>query len=106
MSERKLLLGARIKELRKRAGLSQDQLAEIVRIEAKYLSRIEVGKRNPSLDTLENIADALNVEMKDLFDFMHLDPGEITPESIETIMAGASKEETKLIYRLIKVVRQ
>ena len=62
MSERKRLLGARIKELRKRAGLSQDQLAERVGIrDSKYLSRIEVGKRYPSLDTLEKIADALHV---------------------------------------------
>lgn len=40
-----------------------------------------------------------------MFDFYQLDPNVITPESIETIMAVASKEETKLIYRLIKVVR-
>jgi len=49
MAERKKLLGARIKELRKQADLSQDQLAEKVGIDGKYLSRIEVGKRYPSL---------------------------------------------------------
>ena len=49
------------------------------------------------------IPDALDAEMRELFDFLHLDPNEITPESIETIMAGVSKEETKLIFRMIDV---
>lgn len=105
MSERGLLLGARIKELRKRAGLSQDQLGEQVGIEAKYLSRIEVGKRQPSLETLENIADSLKVEMKELFEFSHLDNEAVSPKGIENALAGASKEELRLVFKLIKAVR-
>lgn len=104
MSARKMLLGARIKELRKRAGLSQDQLAEKVGIEAKYLSRIEVGKRYPSLETLEHIADALQVEMKELFDFQHFHGEAVTPRGIENLVKGASPEEMRLIYRVIKAV--
>lgn len=104
MSERKMLLGARIKELRKRAGLSQDQLAEKVGIEAKYLSRIEVGKRYPSLETLEKIADALQVEMKELFDFQHFQGEAVTPRGIENLVEGARPDELRLIYRVIKAV--
>jgi len=106
MSARGMLLGARIKELRKRAGLSQDQLAEKVGIESKYLSRIEVGKRQPSFETLENIADSLQVEMKELFDFAHHDSGAVSPEGIEKALAGASIEEMRLVFKLIKAVRQ
>ena len=104
MSARKLLLGARIKELRKRIGLSQDQLAEKIGIEAKYLSRIEVGKRYPSLETLEHIADSLQVEMKELFDYLHHDNAETSPHEIENLTENATKEELKLIHRLIKAV--
>lgn len=106
MNTRKLLLGARIKELRKRVGLSQDQLAEKVGIESKYLSRIEVGKRHPSLDALERIADSLQVEMKDLFDFLHHDNDVTNLLGIEKALAGASVEEMRLVYKLIKAVRQ
>jgi transcriptional regulator with XRE-family HTH domain len=105
MSERGVLLGARIKELRKRVGLSQDQLAERVGIESKYLSRLEVGKRVPSFETLENIADSLQVEMKELFEFSHLSDEATTPEGIESAMAGASPEELRLVFKLIKAVR-
>lgn len=105
MSTRKILLGKRIKELRKRAELSQDQLAEKVGIDGKYLSRIEVGKRNPSLDTLEGLADSLQVEMKELFEYSHHDSVAASPRDIESALTGASTEELQLIFKLIKAVR-
>ena len=106
MSEKKTLLGARIKELRKRSGLTQDQLAERIEVEAKYLSRIEVGKRYPSLDVLERIADSMKVEMKELFDYSHHDNAVITPAGITKAVDGATREEMKLIFKLIRAVRQ
>ncbi len=105
MNTRKMLLGARIKELRKRSGLSQDQLAEKAGIEAKYLSRIEVGKRYPSLETLEHIADSLQTEMKDLFDYYHHDIEAASPRGIENLLVGASTDELKLVFKLVKAVR-
>lgn len=63
------LLGARIKELRKKRGLTQGKLSEIIEIDPKHLSRIEVGKSYPSLQTLDKISNALKVELKDFFEF-------------------------------------
>lgn len=57
----------RIEELRKRKGLSQKKLAEMANISAPYLSALEKGKKkNPTLQVLQNIAKALEVEIKDL----------------------------------------
>ena len=72
--ENKKLLGKRIKELRKRAGLTQEKLAELINIETTSLSGIESGRHFPSLPTLEKIATNLNVKLKTLFDFTHLKP--------------------------------
>jgi len=63
------LLGARIKKLRNRAGLTQAQLAERVEISDEFLSRMERGAKAPSLHTAEKVARALGVSMKELFDF-------------------------------------
>ena len=63
MKTTKELLGARIKELRKAKGLSQDELSEKINIDPKHLSRIEVGKSYPSLDTLEKTANARKIEI-------------------------------------------
>lgn len=104
MNNKRLLLGSRIKELRKKAGLSQEELSEKIGIDGKYLSRIEVGKRSPSLETLEGIADALNVEMKDLFDYLHHDNAGASPHEIESLTQKATTDELKLIHRLIKAV--
>lgn len=105
MHNRKLLLGARIKELRKQAGLSQDQLAEKVGItDSKYLSRIEVGKRFPSLEMLESIADALHVEMRELFDFQHFEEGADTPTGVLNLIQTASTEQLRLISKIITAI--
>ncbi len=58
--EFRLVLGRRIKEFRKAAGLTQEQLSEIVDIAPQYLSRLETGRRAPSLDTIIELAEALN----------------------------------------------
>ncbi|MDD2499606.1 MAG: helix-turn-helix transcriptional regulator [Geobacter sp.] len=106
MRNRKKMLGARVKELRKAKGFSQDQLSETVAIESNYLSRIEVGGCYPSLDVLERIADALRVEMHDLFLFVHHDPDATSKKGLEDILSSASPDERKLIYKIIKAVRQ
>ena len=69
------LLGLRIKEIRQNRKISQDKLSEKLDIDPKYLSRIEVGKATPSLDLLVKTACLLNVEVKELFEFTHLEKG-------------------------------
>lgn len=68
MKSGKEKLGARIKEHRKARGLSQEQLAELIGIEQKHVSRLEVGKSYPTIDRLEKIALVLNVPMGSFFD--------------------------------------
>jgi len=60
-------LGERIRELRKKKGLSQLRLAYRAEISKTYLSDLERGKRNPSIGLLLRIAEALGVSLTDLF---------------------------------------
>jgi transcriptional regulator with XRE-family HTH domain len=104
MKNTKVLLGKRIKELRKDKGLSQDQLSEKIGIDPKHLSRVELGKSFPYMETLEAIAESLEVDVKDLFEFHHLKAEKITPRSIENLLKGASEEKLRLAYKIIKAV--
>lgn len=104
MENRKKQLGSRIKELRRAKGLSQDMLSEVVGIESKYLSRIETGGCYPSMDVLEQISDALQVEMMELFNFRHFERGAATPKGIETLLQVASTEDLRLINKIINAV--
>lgn len=62
-------LGTRIKFLREKANLTQEQLADKAQISLDFLGKIEVSINKPGLRSLLKIASALNIKVKDLFDF-------------------------------------
>jgi len=66
----RLKLAEQIKALRNKRGLTQEQLAEKIGIEYKYLQRIE-GKNPPNirLETIESLAKALNTSPSKLLKF-------------------------------------
>ena len=71
MDSIKKSFGARIKEIREKSGLNQEQLAELVNMESRHISRIETGKSFTTLENLSKIAQALNVDISVFFDFSH-----------------------------------
>lgn len=60
-------LGKRIFQLRKEKTLSQEKLALKANIDRAYMHLIEKGKTNVSLELIEKIAIALEIDIKDLF---------------------------------------
>ena len=64
-----LQLGRNIFAKRKEKGLSQNQLAEKLDISREHLAKIETAKRCISLGLLIDVADKLDVQVKDLIDF-------------------------------------
>ena len=67
--ELRLYLGQRVKYLRRLASLTQARLAEKTNLSVNYISEIETGITSPTLKTLLKIAQELNVEVKELFNF-------------------------------------
>ena len=98
----KKLLGKRIKELRKEAGLTQEKLAELINIETTSLSGIESGRHFPSLPTVEKIANNLNVELKSLFDFNHLQSVEKMKIDIINNLDKLSNDKITFIYKFFE----
>ena len=97
----KKLLGKRIKEIRKEAGYTQETLAEAVNIDITTLSGIESGRHFPSLVTLEKIADTLNSDLINFFDFYnHLDIEDMR-SIISENLKSLSAEDVKLVFKLI-----
>jgi transcriptional regulator with XRE-family HTH domain len=101
----KLKLGAKIKELRKAKGLSQSEIADIINIDAKHLSRIEVGANYPSLDTLTKLAEALEVPLKELFEFgSNMNSTGKHHETLNKLMKQATEEELKIGIKILKAI--
>ncbi len=61
-------VGLKIKEIRKSKGLSQEKLANLAEIDRTYLPTVEKGERNVSIEILEKLSKALEINIKDLFD--------------------------------------
>ena len=62
-------VGKQIQKLRALKGISQQDLAAKCNFEKSNLSRLEAGRVNPTLSTLEKVAKALDVTLAELFTF-------------------------------------
>ncbi len=63
----KVILGARIRELRKDLKWSQERLAEECGMHWTYIGQVERGERNLTLHSIQVIAKALKIKISELF---------------------------------------
>lgn len=61
--------GEKVRKLRKDRDLSQEALAELIKRDPRTVVAIEAGKRNPTLNTINKIAQALKITLPELFKF-------------------------------------
>ena len=59
--------GRRLRQLRKQRDMTQERLAEMVDVSVEFVSNMERGINAPSFETLEQLAEALQVAVADLF---------------------------------------
>lgn len=65
----KIKFGCHLKKLRKSKNLTQEQLSELANIDRSYISDIERGIKSISIEKLEQLADALELELSELLNF-------------------------------------
>jgi transcriptional regulator with XRE-family HTH domain len=58
--------GKNMKKIREEKGMSQGDIYRATKIERAYISNLEAGKQNPTLETMEKVAKALGVKISDL----------------------------------------
>lgn len=99
----KELIGIRIKRLRQERKLSQESLAERVGISPKYVSSIERGKENPTLDIVIKLAGALHVEVEDVFTVVQeeTDPKKLR-EIANILLKEADTEKLRLVVKILR----
>ena len=103
--DKKILLGKRLRELRKKYGINQEKLAELVNVDPTTISNIENGKNYPSLSNLENILSILNCTFTEVFDFEHKkNTADLTEEIINCLKRNPDKVEDfyKIVIALTK----
>jgi len=95
------LFGNRVKELRNKRKLTQERLAELTDLEQQQICRIEKGGCFTTIDTLEKMSAALNVDMDKLFEFSHRKNTDALLAELHELLKKASDEQIKLIYRIV-----
>jgi transcriptional regulator with XRE-family HTH domain len=95
------LFGKRIKELRKKNGLTQEQLSEKMGLFQKQIGNIETGTCFTTISNLEKLSEQFGVEIKDLFDFNYLQDRKQIIEQINNMLSNASDEELQKYYRVL-----
>ena len=101
----KRAVGKRIKAVRQRNGLTQDQLAEQVGLSPKYISGIERGVENPTMDNLIRVAKTLGVESYDLFLFGESEDSEkALRKGIDKMLREADREQLQLYFDVMKKI--
>lgn len=103
--DKKILLGKRLRDLRKRKGISQEKLAELINVDPTTISNIENGKNYPSLINLENLLDVLESSFLEAFDFNHKnDQKNLINEITEILKDNPKKLEDfyKIVIALTK----
>lgn len=104
MSELTKQIGNRIRSYRTQLGYSQEKLAEISGCHHTYIGQIERGEKNPTLESVEKIAVALNLSLSKLFENLDNDNNDdeknIPLECYEFLLKK-SKAEQEQIFKII-----
>lgn len=98
-------IGKNIKRIRESKGLSAKEVITAINMSAPMYSRIENGKTEPSLTTLEKIAKALGVKLSDFFDNDDklADVNSYDASIMEKIklVEELNEEEKKIVFSLV-----
>lgn len=88
-------IGARIRQIREKKGLSQGDIERVTGLLRCYTSRVENGHTVPSIETIEKFASAFEIPMYQLFysgEEGSARPDLGPPKSLEELAEGDSKE--------------
>lgn len=96
--------GEKIKRLRKKKNLTQEQLAEMIDISPRNLSKIEVGDCFVKAETLEKLLTALNVSTEELFANEHIKSNSELIEDINFYI-NTAKDDNKMLEKIYKILR-
>jgi CheY-like chemotaxis protein len=96
----KTLLGTAIKNGRSQLGISQEELAYRAGLHRTYVSDVERGARNPSIESIEKLARALEISVSTLF--QHAGNGSHARQPVEILLVEDDPRDVQLTLRAFK----
>ena len=95
------IFAKRLRENRRKRGLSQEKLAEKAEISTQYLAMMEIARKFPTAEVLERIAGAMNISVYELFLVDH-SPREELELLRQDIMSEMKQTFCKILEQALK----
>lgn len=91
-------VGTRIKELRKKAGFTQNRLAEWAGVSQTHLRRVELGQQDITVGQLQLVCDGLGISLAEFFDTCD------DNDSFAEVLAKLSPKQKQLLIEFLKTI--
>lgn len=101
-----VIIGQRLKNARKKAGLTQQELAEKLNLSVAYISRVECGSSHVNLKRLTEICNILNISEGDILTGVSNSGENYLSSEFSDILNKCSPEKQKLIYKLSRLIAE
>ena len=98
------ILGKRLKDARKKKGLTQEQLVEKMGVSIAYLSKVETGKIHINLERLSEICSILGVTEGEVLNGVSNHSTEYLQSEFYNILKDCSPKKQKLIYQITQLI--
>lgn len=101
-------IGNRIRQLRIKSGLTQEQLGEKSNLHYSYIGQVERGDKVPSLKTLKKITKALNTSLDYLLEpeeeYRVKSDRELLKQELVSLLKNRSNKEMEMILNIIRTI--
>jgi len=104
MEENLTQLGRNIARLRIKKGITQEELEELTNYSTNHISKLESARTNPSFELLVNISKALNIEIKELFNFDEYQSTTFIKKEFDKLIQESEPKKLKLLYKIYRSI--
>jgi len=94
-------LGLKIREIRKKQGLSQEKFSEMIEMNPRQIIRIESGESFPTAENLEKIASSLGVSIQSLFENDYHDDIVTLKSRLFNMIDNLEEKDIRFLYIMV-----
>ena len=105
MNKTKILLGRKIRELRKERKWTQEYLSELLDINPKSVLRIESGQTFPTIQNIEKLSEVFEIEISDLFNNKSFADIKDLKQEIFNTIETLDYNKTRVLYNFLSAIK-
>ena len=105
MDEISIKIGNRIKQIRQRKDISQEELALAANLNKAFVGQIERGQKNATIKTIEKVCFALDVTLHEFFSF-ELDEVDLHSDSLIKVSSMLKQLDDKQVSQILDIMKK